>query len=105
MILALLLLAVLLALVLGVAAVGLVVQLLWWGLVGLIIGALGRLVLPGPHPIGLLGTAAAGIAGAILGGIVANALDVGGLLQLVLAVIAAALVIAVFTGGARRAYA
>lgn len=100
----LILLAIVLAIVLGVAVVGLALQLLWWALVGLVIGALARLVLPGVQPIGWLMTILAGIAGAILGGVVADALDWGGLLQLVLAVAAAALLIAAF-GGSRRAYA
>ena len=36
---------------------------------GLIIGALGRLAIPGPNPMGFLGTLGVGIGGAILGGI------------------------------------
>jgi uncharacterized membrane protein YeaQ/YmgE (transglycosylase-associated protein family) len=37
---------------------------------GLIVGALGRLAVPGPNPLGCLGTMAAGVAGAFLAGIV-----------------------------------
>lgn len=37
---------------------------------GLIVGALGRLVIPGPNPLGLLMTIVVGIGGALLGGIV-----------------------------------
>jgi uncharacterized membrane protein YeaQ/YmgE (transglycosylase-associated protein family) len=36
-------------------------------LVGLIIGAIARLLLPGRDPIGFLGTLAVGVAGALLG--------------------------------------
>ena len=36
-------------------------------IVGLIIGALARLLLPGRDPIGFLGTLAVGVAGAVLG--------------------------------------
>ena len=43
-------------------------------LIGLIVGAIARLLVPGPHPIGILGTAAAGIAGAIIGGLVGRLL-------------------------------
>jgi uncharacterized membrane protein YeaQ/YmgE (transglycosylase-associated protein family) len=43
-------------------------------LFGLIVGAIARLLVPGPHPIGILGTAAAGVAGAILGGLVGRLL-------------------------------
>ena len=39
---------------------------------GLIIGALGRLLVPGPNPMGLLSTAGVGLGGAIIGGIVGH---------------------------------
>jgi uncharacterized membrane protein YeaQ/YmgE (transglycosylase-associated protein family) len=103
-VLLLVLLAIVVLVVLGVAIVGLVLKLLWWALVGLLIGALARLVLPGGQPIGWLGTTGSGIAGALLGGIVGNAFGVGSVLQFVLAVIAAALIIAVL-GGSGRQYA
>lgn len=38
--------------------------------VGLIAGAIGRLLVPGPNPLGCLGTMAAGIAGSFLAGLV-----------------------------------
>jgi uncharacterized membrane protein YeaQ/YmgE (transglycosylase-associated protein family) len=95
------LVALVLILVLGLAVVGVALKLLWWALVGLIIGALGRLVLPGDHGIGWLGTIAAGVLGAILGGVLGDALGGNGLLELVLAVGVAALAMAAF-GGARR---
>lgn len=94
-----------LAIVLGVALLGLALQLLWWALVGLVIGALARLILPGVQPIGWLWTVVVGIAGALLGGIVADAFDFGGFLQFVVAVLTAAALIAAFAGGSRRAYA
>lgn len=99
-----LLVAVILLLVLGWAILGLVFKLLWWALLGLLIGALARLVLPGRQAISWLATIGAGIAGALLGGIIANALDLGSILQFVAAVAVAAALIAVF-GGRRRAYA
>ena len=53
-------------------------SLLWFLLVlaifGLIVGAIARLLVPGPTPLGLLGTMAAGVGGAILGGIVGRLL-------------------------------
>jgi uncharacterized membrane protein YeaQ/YmgE (transglycosylase-associated protein family) len=101
----LVLLALIVAVILGVAVIGLALQLLWWALVGLAIGALARLILPGIQPIGWLGTIAAGIAGALLGGIVADTFDFGGFLQFVVAVLTAAALIAAFAGGTRRAYA
>jgi uncharacterized membrane protein YeaQ/YmgE (transglycosylase-associated protein family) len=99
------LLAIILAIVLGVAVVGLVIDLLWWALVGLAIGLLGRLIVPGANPIGWLWTIGAGIAGAILGGVVGDAFDLAGVLQFILAVLFAAALIAVFAGGSRSQYA
>lgn len=43
-------------------------------LIGLVAGAIARLVLPGRDPIGIIGTALLGIAGAVIGGLVVNAL-------------------------------
>lgn len=37
-------------------------------LVGLVVGVLARLLMPGPDPIGILGTILVGIVGAIVGG-------------------------------------
>jgi uncharacterized membrane protein YeaQ/YmgE (transglycosylase-associated protein family) len=97
-------LAIIVILVLGWVIVGLAFKLLWWALIGIVIGALGRLVLPGKQAIGWLATIGAGVAGALLGGIIADALDVGSIIQFVIAVAVAAGLIALL-GGARRAYA
>ena len=104
MIVILVIVAIVVLLLVAWAVVGLVLKLLWWALLGLLIGALARLVLPGRQEIGLLATAGAGIAGALLGGIVANVLDLGNVLQFLLAVGVAAALIALL-GGTRRAYA
>ncbi len=45
---------------------------LWWLIVGLVAGALARLVMPGKDPMGLLATLILGIAGSILGGLVSS---------------------------------
>lgn len=37
-------------------------------LVGLVVGVIARLLMPGPDPIGILGTIVVGIVGAIVGG-------------------------------------
>ena len=100
----LVLLAVVALFVIGALVVGLALKLLWWALIGLVIGALGRLVLPGKQQIGLLWTAGAGIAAALLGGILAHVFGLGGFLQFVLAVGLAAVLIAVI-GGSRAARA
>jgi uncharacterized membrane protein YeaQ/YmgE (transglycosylase-associated protein family) len=46
--------------------IGLLIFLALWGLV---IGALARLALPGPDPIGILGTIGLGLAGSFVGGL------------------------------------
>ena len=97
-----LLLVVVVLVVIGAAALGVVVNILWWALIGLVIGALARVVVPGTQGVGLLATALFGIAGSLLGGIVANAADLGSILEFVVAVLVAALLIATFTAGRRR---
>jgi uncharacterized membrane protein YeaQ/YmgE (transglycosylase-associated protein family) len=61
------LLIVVLVLLLSGALVGLAFELLWLVLTGLVVGALGRLVLPGRQEIGLLATALVGIGASLLG--------------------------------------
>jgi uncharacterized membrane protein YeaQ/YmgE (transglycosylase-associated protein family) len=48
-----------------------------WLIVGLVAGALARLLVPGRDPMGLLGTLVLGLIGSIVGGLVGNLL-VGG---------------------------
>lgn len=45
-----------------------------WLLIGLAAGGIARLVVPGRHPIGCLGTIALGIAGAVVAGFLADVL-------------------------------
>jgi uncharacterized membrane protein YeaQ/YmgE (transglycosylase-associated protein family) len=87
---------VVLALLLAGSLIGLAFSLLWLSLTGLIIGALGRLVLPGRQEISLLATALVGIAASLLGGILADLFDVGWLIQFFVAVALAAIGITVF---------
>jgi len=74
---------------------------------GLIIGALGRLLVPGPNPMGLLSTILVGLAGSFLGGLVARlalglryrySIGVG----FVLSVLFAALIVYAFEPRSRR---
>jgi uncharacterized membrane protein YeaQ/YmgE (transglycosylase-associated protein family) len=44
------------------------VGFLGWIVVGLVVGALARVMLPGKNPVGCLGTIFIGIAGAVIGG-------------------------------------
>lgn len=67
---------------------------------GLIVGAVGRLLVPGPTPMGALGTMGAGIAGAFIGGVVGRVLLGPSLTQgwlWVLSFLGAALVVALVT--------
>jgi len=50
-----------------------------WILLGLIAGAIAKLILPGDDPGGIIVTILIGIAGAIVGGLIASALDIGDL--------------------------
>ena len=95
------LLIVVLVLLLAGSLVGLAFSLLWLALTGLVIGALGRLVLPGRQDISLLATALIGIAASLLGGILANLFNVGGLIQFLVAVALAAVGITLFASSER----
>ena len=48
-----------------------------WILLGLFAGAIAKLLLPGDDPGGIIVTTLIGIAGAIVGGLIASALDIG----------------------------
>jgi uncharacterized membrane protein YeaQ/YmgE (transglycosylase-associated protein family) len=68
--------------------------------VGLIIGAIARLIKPGRQALGILGTLLLGVAGALIGGLVASYLGTGGIFELnvlgfIIAVVAAFLLIGV----------
>jgi len=71
-------------------------------IVGLIMGALGRLVVPGRNPMGVGTTILLGIAGAVVGGLIGGLLGLG-LFSLVLEVgVSAGLVYLVSGRGRRR---
>ena len=76
---------------------------------GLVIGALARLVKPGKQNLSILATLALGLAGSVIGGLVANLLGTGGIFELniigfVVAVIASVALVGVAEGltGSRR---
>ena len=96
------LLVVILALLLTGSLIGLAFSLVWLALTGLVIGALGRLVLPGRQNISLLATALIGIAASLLGGILANLFDVGWIIQFLVAVALAAIGITLFASTEHR---
>ncbi len=96
------LVVVLLLILVGGLIVGLTLKLLGIAITGLVVGALARLALPGPQALGWLGTILYGIAGSLIGAIVADVLDFGGLVQCLLAIAAAAVLIALFAAAAPR---
>jgi uncharacterized membrane protein YeaQ/YmgE (transglycosylase-associated protein family) len=55
------------------------VGILGWIVAGLVIGALARLLLPGPDPIGCLGTIVIGVGGSFVGGLLASLIFEGDL--------------------------
>lgn len=70
---------------------------------GLIVGLLGRLVVPGRQPIGFVRTMLVGVAGALAGGYLGKELfDFGGSGRFVLAVLVAAVLVLVIEGTTRR---
>ena len=87
--------------VVGWAALGLASVLLWWALIGLVIGGLGRLIVPGRQAIGILTTILLGIAASLLGGVVARAAHLGHGLRFLIAIGVAAVLVAVFSSGQR----
>lgn len=78
-------------------------QILGLILIGIVIGIIARLVMPGRQHIGVLMTMLLGIGGAIVGGIVASAIGTGDIFELnvigtIVGIIAAAGLIAVAEG-------
>jgi len=74
------------------------------GFIGLIVGAVARLLLPGPTPLSILGTIGAGIVGALIGGFIGRLLfgpNLSDLWSFVLSVLAAIGVIWLISGRRR----
>ncbi len=85
----------------------LIVFLIVLALIGLVIGGLGRLLLPGPDPMGIGGTIVVGLVGAYGAGLfswyVLHRHGFGLLLSLVFTVVLLAL-IRLFRGGSQRSH-
>jgi uncharacterized membrane protein YeaQ/YmgE (transglycosylase-associated protein family) len=73
--------------------------IIWWILIGLVVGAVARLVIPGRQHIGIIMTILIGIVAAIVGGILTAALLGAGhtVITFIVAVLAAALIVSAFT--------
>jgi len=81
-------------------------SILGYILVGLIVGLLARMLVPGRDPVGLLGTLAIGVVGAVLGGWLAGAFlkETAGVDWLASIGVAVLLVLLVRSGSRRRAW-
>jgi len=84
------------ALVFGTMALGLTINLLYYLVAGLVIGALGRMIVPGEQRMGLLVTSLYGVAGAMLGGVLGGRFIGGGLGHLIVSALCSAALIYVF---------
>ena len=78
-------------------------QILGLIVVGLVIGAMARLLKPGRQRMSILATMLLGVAGAIIGGLIADWLDVGSITELnfwgfVFALLAAVLLVGIAEG-------
>jgi uncharacterized membrane protein YeaQ/YmgE (transglycosylase-associated protein family) len=98
-----LLLAIVVLAIVGGAILGALLHVVWWAIVGLVVGFLARLVLPDAKSgIGPLQTILFGIAGALLGGVIGGAFDVNWFIEFILAVLVAAVLIVAFGRTTRR---
>jgi uncharacterized membrane protein YeaQ/YmgE (transglycosylase-associated protein family) len=91
--------------------------MLWFLLVlfffGIIFGAIARLVVPGPDPMGIVGTWALGVAGSFVGGFLGyvlfgadiddGAVQMGGVFGSIVGAIVLLLIVRSVRGGRRRA--
>lgn len=79
-----------------------VLTVLWFIVIGAVVGALARLLIPGRNPMGLLLTILVGIVGAVIGGLIANAIGAGSILAFIFSVVIAAIGVALISGGGWR---
>jgi uncharacterized membrane protein YeaQ/YmgE (transglycosylase-associated protein family) len=84
-----------------------VIQILGLILVGAVIGVLARLIVPGKQRLSMLATILLGVAGAVIGGVLASLVGMGSITELnvvgfILAVVAAVLLIGVAEGVSGR---
>lgn len=83
-------------------------SLLWMCIIGLIAGALAKLIMPGKDPGGLLVTMLLGIAGAVIAGFLGRALgwyEPGEGAGLIMSVVGAILLLAIYRMMSRRSTA
>ena len=71
-------------------------------IVGAIVGALARLVIPGPNPMGMLITVIVGIVGTLIGNYIGEAISPDGTMHWILAVVVAVLLTLGYAAVSRR---
>ena len=72
--------------------------IIWYIVVGAIIGALARLFLKGEQPLGIVWTIILGALGAGIGGWIAHSIGVGNILEWIISILVAMGLITVFLG-------
>jgi uncharacterized membrane protein YeaQ/YmgE (transglycosylase-associated protein family) len=80
-----------------------------WIIIGLIAGALAKLIMPGDDPGGIIITVLIGIAGAFVGGFLASLIGIGGggtIMTIIIATIGAIILLAIYRliAGSRAAH-
>ncbi|HET7270276.1 MAG TPA: GlsB/YeaQ/YmgE family stress response membrane protein [Rubrobacter sp.] len=75
-----------------------IVAIIGWIIIGLIAGALAKLIMPGDDPGGIIVTILIGIAGAIIGGFLAGLIGIGGgtIMTIITATIGAIILLAIY---------
>jgi uncharacterized membrane protein YeaQ/YmgE (transglycosylase-associated protein family) len=86
-------------------------DIIWWLLVGLVAGAIARLLVPGRDPMGWVATLVLGLVGSIIGGLIGDLFtegdqdfDPAGLLGSILGAIIALLIYRAATGRRRTTF-
>ena len=75
---------------------------IWTALAGIFLGALGRLIVPGPQPIGVFATIACGLVGSLVGGIIGTTANLHRVATLLVEIGIAAIAVALWSGTHRR---
>ena len=78
--------------------------IMWWAFIGLVVGGLGRLLVPGRNGIGIIRTILIGIVGAMGGGSVTRLLMGGGhvVISFIVSLVIAAILVAAFSSRRRQ---
>ena len=80
-------------------------EIIWFIIVGAIVGALGRLINPGPDPMGWIVTLLVGIAALVIVGLIVDSLLWGIILGAIVAAVLVTLVQRFLPGSDRRVHA